>query len=184
MSEEIKPEKKPEEKKTPEAVKPPVPAAPVKVEPVKPQLSRFGIHRFAITEYDTGDVPQEGLGTTLLITPVSGTAVNAIKVTAIKMPTWSGKDIDVTGMSDTFDQYIPGVPNAGEGEIDIVYLKTQAADLYALKNVAGTTILVTYPDGATREWTGWINSYGEEVPLREKISQKIKCRASSLITFA
>ena len=132
----------------------------------------------------TTDVPQIGLGTTVVITPLSGTAITAIKVQNIKQPTLSGKDVETTGMSDLIDQYIPGVLNAGEAEFEVVYLKTQSAALEALTNVAGTTFTFTYPDGRVKAFVGFINNWGEEVPLKEKIMNKIKIRATTRSTNA
>ena len=168
MSDEIKPDEKKDEK-----------TEPVKVEPVKVQPAK-GPHVFKlITNPNT---PQIGLGTTVVITPVTGSAVTFIKCQSIKLPVLTGKDVETTGMNDAIDTYIPGVPNAGEAEFDGLYLSTQSASLYAMHNAPGTTFLITYPDGATRTFTGFINSYGEEVPLKEKIQMKIKVRATTKVT--
>lgn len=104
--------------------------------------------------------------------------INILKVESIKLPTWSGKDVEVTGMNDTADAYIPGVPNFGEGEIDVMFLPTQAASVRALKNLPATFV-VTYPSAQVDTWSGWINSYGLEVSVKDKIKCKIKVRASS-----
>jgi hypothetical protein len=125
------------------------------------------------------DAPQIGLGSTLVITPGVGSPITAIKVNNIKMPTIAGKDVEVTGMNDVADQFIPGVLNYGEAEWDLTYLKTQSAAIQALINVPNSVFVVTYPDGRVKTFTGWINSFGEEVPLKEKINNKIKIRANT-----
>ena len=108
----------------------------------------------------------------------TGSPISVIKVETIKLPTWSGKDVEVTGMSDSADAYIPGVPNYGEGEIDVMFLPTQAASIRALKNLPATFVC-TYPSGQVDTWSGWINSYGNEISVKDKIKTKIKVRASS-----
>jgi Lambda phage tail tube protein, TTP len=175
MSEEIK---KTDEQIKAEAAKAAATAvAPVKVEPVKDE------GHLAPGRYGTGgsDAPQLGLGTTLVMTPATGSAITAVKVQGIKIPTWTGKDVETTGMNDSLDTYIPGVPNAGEAEFDILYLKAQSAAIQALGNLPLTVFVITYADGRVKTFTGWVNSYGEEVQVKEKISCKIKVRATTLV---
>jgi hypothetical protein len=153
----------------PEDQKPEVKPENVKVEPPK-----------MVGPLKTGtDAPQIGLGTTLTIA-----STVQVKVQSIKVPTWSGKDVDVTGMNDLYDTFIPGVPNNGEAEIDVLYMKSQQVALWALKNVTNTSFVVTFPDAGSRSWTGWINNITEEASVKDHISAKIKVRASGLVTIA
>jgi hypothetical protein len=111
----------------------------------------------------------------------AGSPINVLKVQSIKLPVWTGKDVETTGMSDSNDTYTPGVPNFGEADVDVIYLATQAASIKALRNVPATFV-VTYTNGQIDTFTGWINSLGNEIAVREKIMQKFKVRASSDVT--
>jgi hypothetical protein len=128
---------------------------PVEIKPVVP---------------DKGHIAPGRMGT--------GSPVNIAKVESIQLPTWSGKDIETTGMSDTADTYIPGVPNYGEGEIGLMYLATQNASMKGLRNTPATFV-VTYSNGQIDTWSGWINSFGVEIAVKDKIKVKVKVRASS-----
>jgi hypothetical protein len=138
-----------------EEIKPVVPPAPAPAKPAAP------------VKLDASGRPLK-----------TATPINVVKVESIKLPTWTGKDVEDTGMSDTADQYLPGVPNYGEGEIDVMYLATQNASIKALRNLAATFV-VTYPNGQIDTWTGWINSFGVEIKVKDKIEVKIKVRANS-----
>jgi hypothetical protein len=101
-----------------------------------------------------------------------------LKVMNIKLPVWTGKDVETTGMSDTADQYIPGVPNYGEGDIDVLFLATQTASVKSLRNLPATFVC-TYPNGQVDTWSGWVNSFGIEIAVKDKIQLKLKVRATS-----
>jgi hypothetical protein len=101
-----------------------------------------------------------------------------VKVQTIKLPTWSAKDVEITGMSDTADTFMPGVENYGEGEIDVIYLAAQTQAIKGLRNVPAVFV-VTYVGGQVDTWTGWINSFGQDVPLKEKVSNKLKVRSNT-----
>jgi hypothetical protein len=108
----------------------------------------------------------------------TSTPVVVTKVESIKLPVWSGKDVETTGMTDVADTYIPGVPNFGEGEIDVMYLAAQSVSVKALRNIPATFV-VTYPNGQIDTFSGWINSLGTELTVKDKIKQKLKVRATS-----
>jgi hypothetical protein len=104
--------------------------------------------------------------------------VPVLKVQSIKLPQWTGKDIDIMGMSDAGEVFTPGIQSYGEGEIDVIYLAAQNAAVKALRNVPASFV-VTYSNGQIDTWTGWINSFGVEIPLKEKIMVKLKVRANT-----
>ncbi|MCE9553422.1 MAG: hypothetical protein K8T91_08615 [Planctomycetes bacterium] len=87
-------------------------------------------------------------------------------------PNSEADDIDMTSQDDVTDMhrvFEPGWADAGEYELDLLYKKTATAALYALFRVAKDWV-VTYPDGSTWEWSGYLKSIGNEAPYEEEIT--------------
>lgn len=91
----------------------------------------------------------------------------------------SGDDIDITHMEspDGFREFIPGLVDGGALDVTLNYTKAQRAALMALWREV-ETYTVTYPDGSTDVFDGYINDFGQETPHDDKIT----CTASFKIS--
>lgn len=92
--------------------------------------------------------------------------------------------IDVTNQDSVDDarEKIAGLSDAGEFEFDVVYSKAGAAALYA-KGGQSDTWTWELTDGSTLVFTGFISSFGMEVPFEEAISNTITITISGKPDF-
>jgi hypothetical protein len=85
---------------------------------------------------------------------------------------WDVIDVSNQDSADGFREKISGLADAGEFEFDVIYSKAGAAALYAKGGVQDDwTWELT--DGSTLEFTGFISSFGMEVPFEEEISNSL-----------
>jgi predicted secreted protein len=114
-----------------------------------------------------------GHGSTLAI---GGTAVGQIM--NINGPNESRDSIDISNMGSSakWREFLPGMLDAGECTIDMVYDGSTNAQLVAVQATqTAQTITVTFPDATNATWTasGFITSLGHTIPYDDKITQSV-----------
>jgi hypothetical protein len=101
----------------------------------------------------------------------------------IKMPKHTASPVAIMRYDSptVFEELIAAWAKAGEFELQLVYNKLQAAALYALFNVLAA-YQVTKPDGSTWSYLGIITEFGDELPLKEKMTNSCKVSISGAPT--
>lgn len=122
-----------------------------------------------------------GYGTTV----EHGEGVVAItKIRKASGPKIEVPQVDVTTFDspDNFKEFIPGLKDPGDFEIDVLYTAAQAAALYAL---LGTTedFLITFTDNSTWAFEAFFKSFSKEIPLEEGIAMTIALKITGKPTF-
>ena len=126
-----------------------------------------------------------GYGTTIGYADTLGGAATLI-ATLMKVtpPKSSVKKIDLTN-SDSPDQraeFIPGLITEGDLIFDLIYSKARRGQLDPLVGVMKYWT-VTYPDGSTDTFMGFISERGQEVPYDDKITCSVSVCVSGKVTF-
>lgn len=103
-------------------------------------------------------------GTTLKYTPAQGTQVTIGKLTSVGEISPDSEEVDVTTLDSTggYREFIQGFRDSGELEISGYHDKSdggQAALRTAYASGASGSFLVTFPDGATVSFSGFVKSH-------------------------
>ena len=123
-----------------------------------------------------------GHGTTLTI---GGTSVG--QIISISGPNQTRDSIEVSNMGSTskWREFIPGMLDAGECTLDVVYDGTTVATLLAAQLTAtANTVAVTFPDSGTWTAAGFITSLGHSVPYDDKVTQSVGIKFTAAPTAA
>ncbi len=126
----------------------------------------------------------DGFGTKLY--RMSGTNSTAIAgITKVGGPSMEGKDIDVTDMDSTngFMEFLPGIVNGGEVDLEMNYIKTDFNTNIGLFRTTGSYKLVL-PDSANLAFNGYMKKLGLEAPYDDKVGAKSSWKISGKPTFA
>lgn len=81
-----------------------------------------------------------------------------------------------------YDDKIPGWRDTDDAEFQFVYVAAQANTIFDL---LGTKLEweITKPDDSTWTFTGFINEFGDETPLKDKMSCMVKIAVSGAPVF-
>jgi predicted secreted protein len=112
-----------------------------------------------------------GHGTTFSI---GGTSVG--QIVSISGPNLSRDSIDISNMGSTnkWKEFLPGMLDAGECTIELIYDGTTVATLLAAQLTASaSTMVVTYPDNGTWSAAGFITSLGHSVSFDDAVKQSV-----------
>jgi len=122
-----------------------------------------------------------GLGTTFEIG--SATIGNIVSITP---PSGERGKVDITNMDSTQKEYLAGLVDYGDAEIMVLYDATTAATLAAklAPDAEAEEMVITYPDGATHSWTGYVSGIEWECPVEDKMTTKIKVTVGEDLVFA
>ena len=117
---------------------------------------------------------------------MSGTASTAVAgVTSIGGPDMEGEVLDVTDMDSAggFMEFLPGIVDAGEVELELNYTKAETAILHGLWRTTASYKIV-FPDSSNFAFTGFLKGLGTETPYDDKVSQSGSFKLNSKPTFA
>lgn len=119
---------------------------------------------------------QIGTGTTITF----GTSAFTAEIMAVTPPPSTREKIKTSYMSTTLDHtYIPAsLVDHGELEFDISFEGGLNVPLHS----AAETITITYPDGDTWVFSGFVTDFTGSVPLEDKMTGTIKVAVSGAIT--
>jgi hypothetical protein len=131
-------------------------------------------------------VAQIGKGTSFGYSATVGgspTFTTVAEVTKITMPKHSAKPVEIMRYDSptNYPEQIAGWCDSSEVEIDITYQKTVAAALFALLNVPAT-YLITKPDASTWTYVAIMTEFGDELPLKESMTNTLKFKISGAPT--
>jgi hypothetical protein len=130
-------------------------------------------------------IAQIGKGTTFgystALTSPTYTAV--AEVLDIKMPKHTAEPVEIMRYDSptAFPELIPSWCKGGEFEITITYNPTVATAIFALLNVLAS-FQITKPDAKTWSYQGIITEFGDELPLKDKMTCSFKVAISGAPT--
>ena len=106
------------------------------------------------------------------------------KVQDISGPDLGGDDIDFTNMDSAsgFMEFMPGLVDGGEVSITLVFTKAETALLYGYLRTL-KAYMVTFSDGSTWHFNGYIKSLGNEAPAKGGIMQTATFKVAAKPTF-
>jgi hypothetical protein len=117
---------------------------------------------------------------------MSGTSSTALGgVTKIGGPKIEGEEIDVTDMDSPNGrmEFLPGLVDEGEVELELNYIAAQASILYGLFRTTGTYKVVN-SDSSNWTFTGFIKSMENETPHDDKITANSTFKVRGKSTYA
>jgi hypothetical protein len=124
-----------------------------------------------------------GKGTTVGFFVGSGTPtfVTLAELLDIKMPKNTASPIKINRYDSPsfFEELIAGWADGGQLELTLTYVKANAAALYLMFNVAGQ-MQVTKPDTSSWTFQGIMTEFGDELPLKDKMTVTCKFSVSGL----
>ena len=111
------------------------------------------------------------------------TAVAEVK--SIGGPGISGDDVEFASMdsADGFKEYKPGLVDAGEVELSLIYDNTQFNTVYGLIRVADKDYRIEYSDGATWDFQGYLKSLSIDSEAEGAIEASATFKISGKPTF-
>jgi len=131
-----------------------------------------------------------GYGSTLSI------ASNTIGyITGITPPEYSRDSIDTTDMdsADGFRQFLPGLVDAGEVsfEFDFDASVSDSSNINKIRenieagpNVEAVACIITFPDGETVSFNGFVTGFRTDAPLEDKMTGSATIKVSGKPTWA
>ena len=123
-----------------------------------------------------------GHGATITI---GGTSVG--QIVSISGPNQTRDSIDISNMGSTskWREFIPGMLDAGECTVDVVYDGTTIATFLAAQLTAtANTVSVTFPDAGTWTAAGFMTSLGHALAYDDKITQSVGFKFTAAPTAA
>lgn len=143
--------------------------------PVKGSQTKFG--------FSTSDLSDDDMDTAVSSDDLSG-ITDLAKVTDIKPPKVETDDIDVSHMDspEQHKQFAAGWANGGEVEVTVQFEKARNAAIYGAfrKN---RVFRVTFFDGSTWGFKGYIKSFGNEVEREKIVTATVTCKVSGKPLF-
>ncbi len=127
-----------------------------------------------------------GYGATFGIKNGGGTYDNLAEVTSIKPPAYSRDAIDATTMEspNTFREYIAGLMDAGEVQIELNYVPS-ASDAIIAAMVAGKgTFKITHSNSVTIVFDAIVTAYEPQIPVDDKMSASATFKVTAKPTWA
>jgi Lambda phage tail tube protein, TTP len=122
-----------------------------------------------------------GKGTTVgyAMPGTAPTFAGMAEIVDIKMPKHTAETIKVQRYDSPslFPELIGGWLGAGDFEVQFVYAKAAAAPLFALLGQP-QQILVTKPDTSTWTYQTIVTEFGDELPLKDKMTCTVKASIS------
>ncbi len=133
-----------------------------------------------------------GFGSYIQCDPAGGTSYTTIAgVRSISRSEATSNDVETTIINDAtrFESFIGGLVNPGEVDFELAYdpaTATHKSLALLLSTQAIATWKIVYSDtGATAEtFSGYVKSLGNEVPLRELMTRKVKVKVTGNPGFA
>jgi predicted secreted protein len=117
---------------------------------------------------------------------MSGTSSTAVAgVTAINGPEGESEQIDVSDMDNAngFREFLPGIVDAGEVELELNYTKAEMALLYALWRTTAAYKIV-FSDSSNFSFNGFMAALGAEAPFDDKVGASATFKITGKPTFA
>lgn len=126
---------------------------------------------------------QIGIGATFAGTVASG-LTSIAQITSISLPEVSCDDIDVTSMDSTDDakEFVAGLIDSGSLGLELSYEKSNYSNLLGAVRISDTYTL-TFKDGSTLVFTGYLKSVGGDMPVDGKITNSATFKVSGLPVF-
>lgn len=120
-----------------------------------------------------------GKGTTLGYSafPTPSTYTPVAKIKDVAPPKQSVSNAEVTAHDDDSDQNIPGWLSGGEATFEVIYLTATTTALAPLIGVLKSW-QITLSDTHTWTFSGYINAYEPNTPLKQGITEKIKIKVT------
>jgi hypothetical protein len=129
---------------------------------------------------------QIGAGSTIgYSTSLGGTYVTIAEVGKITPPDMTADDVKMSNLDSPLEahEYAAGFTESGEAKIDLNFYKTEAAKCYAQFKI-DQFWKITYRDGSTLIWNGYMKMVGGEIPYGDRMSVSAAIKVSSgLPTF-
>ncbi len=116
----------------------------------------------------------------------SGTSSTAISyLTDLKGPKQSADDIDITDHddSDGHREFVPGLVDAGEVELEMSWSPANIAVIHALWRTTASFKAV-FPDSSSWAFDGYLKGLDGEAPFEDKIKANATFKCSGKPTFA
>lgn len=117
---------------------------------------------------------------------MSGTSSTAVAgVTSIGGPDLQGETIDITDMDSTngFMEFLPGLVDGGEVELEMNYTKAETALVHALWRTTGSYKIV-FSDSSNWAFTGFMTGLSNEAPHDDRVQASTSWKISGKPTFA
>lgn len=92
-------------------------------------------------------------------------------------------DVSTANSPGKWKQFIAGMKDAREIQIELVYHKSNMSVLLAAFGGANEEWTITFPDGSTLVSQGFINGLGTSIPFNDKITQSVTLKLSGPSTF-
>ncbi len=122
-----------------------------------------------------------GFGSTL-----SGSTSGSIaQILSVSMPSQEVDDLDITTMASNngFKEYTPGLKDAGEITLQLLYEKANCNTIDGLLGGTAEVWTITLPDGSTWACSGYFKSLGGESPHGAEITQSATIKLTGAPTF-
>lgn len=116
-----------------------------------------------------------------------GTSGNVGHIRSVSLSGIETEEVEVTTMSssDAFREYVTGLSDPGEIQLDIVYSKTSFNTVFnALGDSANEEWTVTFPDSSTFKCNGFLKSVSLDSQMDEVIEGVAILKLSGKPTFA
>ncbi|MBE3101477.1 MAG: hypothetical protein IMZ47_04310, partial [Firmicutes bacterium] len=111
-------------------------------------------------------VGMHGWGSALAI---GGTDIGNITSISKDGPKRASLDVSTMDSSNTWSEFIPGMKDAGQLTIGLMYDGTTVSQiLHAQMTATASTMLITFSDASTYQCSGILTDLGEEVPYEDK----------------
>lgn len=114
-----------------------------------------------------------------------GTPPTAIaKIRRLGGPNLDTELVDVTTFDspDNFREFIGGLIDAGEFEVELIYTPAGCSAIYGLLRTE-TDYVLMFSDNATWAFTGFMSRFGQETPLDDAVTMTAGFKITGAPTF-
>jgi hypothetical protein len=124
-----------------------------------------------------------GKGTTFGSSATSGgTYTNFAEILKVGFPKPTTKDIEATNMDSLMEEFIQGLPSAGEVDVEQNYNKADLIALYAMVGVK-KFFKITLPDAAVFTFGGFVKEPTGDSGFGDKLVTKFKVKITGAVTL-
>jgi hypothetical protein len=105
-------------------------------------------------------------------------------VTEVTPPTFEADEIETSNMNsvEQWKEFVSGWADAGELEVTLQYDKDATEDIFALFR-EDRGFRITFSDGSTWEFSGFIKSYGDEIDREGIVTTQVSMKLSGIPEF-
>ncbi len=123
-----------------------------------------------------------GYSTTGVTTPTSFTSLT--EVYEVSLPDTEVDEVEAThyGSANNFKEFIAGLEDGGEVEVQLNYTKTQCDTLDLMRRTIKEW-LITMPDVSYWRFPGYIKKMSGAIPDQDKVSVKVTIRVTGRPEF-